>query len=148
MQVKEVMTAPVIAVSSTDTIRKGMELMREYDIRHLPVIQDNQIRGMLNEHDLSGIASTLSFFGMGREQYDAFLEQPIDNVLKQRYMIDSTRVVTQTEQLETAIQVMLENKLTALPVTSSKDGPLVGIVSYIDVLLSLELILNSSKKAD
>lgn len=85
---------------------------------------------------------------MGREQYDAFLEQPIDNVLKQRYMIDSTRVVTQTEQLETAIQVMLENKLTALPVTSSKDGPLVGIVSYIDVLLSLELILNSSKKAD
>jgi acetoin utilization protein AcuB len=144
MLVKEVMTAPVIAILASDTIGHALQLMRENDIRHLPVIEDdNRVVGVISEGDVLGVAGTLGFFGLGREQYEGFLNQPINSIIKSRYLITEAEIVDQNDTLANAIQHMLQFKLTALPVVSHKGGPLVGIISYIDILLSLELILQS-----
>ena len=46
------MTEKVIAVSPDDNIEKCMELMSEKHIRHLPVVSDNKVTGIISITDV------------------------------------------------------------------------------------------------
>jgi CBS domain-containing protein len=50
--VKEIMTKEVISVSPGDKIDKCMELMSEKHIRHLPVMQDGIVTGIISITDV------------------------------------------------------------------------------------------------
>jgi len=50
--VKDIMTRKIISLSGTDTFEKGLEVMTEKRIRHLPVMQENKILGMVSIGDL------------------------------------------------------------------------------------------------
>lgn len=50
--VKEIMTAQVITISPEDTIEKCMELISAKHIRHLPVVQNNTVLGMISIGDV------------------------------------------------------------------------------------------------
>jgi len=50
--VKEIMTKDVISVSPADKIDKCMELMSEKHIRHLPVMQDGIVTGIISITDV------------------------------------------------------------------------------------------------
>ena len=50
--VQEIMTENVISVSPDDNIDKCMELMSERKIRHLPVIKDNKVVGVISITDV------------------------------------------------------------------------------------------------
>ncbi len=48
----QIMTSPVITVPPTETVRRCMEIMTERRIRHLPVIEDGDMVGMISIGDL------------------------------------------------------------------------------------------------
>jgi len=50
--VSEVMTANVISVKLGDTVEQGMTVMTEKRIRHLPVLDNGKVVGMLSIGDL------------------------------------------------------------------------------------------------
>lgn len=50
--VSEVMTANVISVKLGDTVEQAMTVMTEKRIRHLPVLDNNKVVGMLSIGDL------------------------------------------------------------------------------------------------
>ncbi|WP_299981738.1 CBS domain-containing protein [Desulfobacula sp.] len=50
--VKEVMTSKLIVAEPEDTIEDAMGMMIKAKIRHLPVVLDGQIKGMLSLEDL------------------------------------------------------------------------------------------------
>jgi CBS domain-containing protein len=50
--VKEIMTAQVITVSPDDHIEKCMELMSEKHIRHLPIVENRKVLGMISIGDV------------------------------------------------------------------------------------------------
>lgn len=50
--VKDVMTKKLIVAETTDSIEDAMRMMIKAKIRHLPVISDGQIKGMLSLEDL------------------------------------------------------------------------------------------------
>ena len=50
--VQDIMTENVISVSPDDNIDKCMELMSERKIRHLPVIKDNKVVGVISITDV------------------------------------------------------------------------------------------------
>lgn len=51
-RVSEIMTREVVSVSTQDRVEDCMALMGEYHIRHLPVVEEGVIVGMLSSRDL------------------------------------------------------------------------------------------------
>ena len=51
-KVSEIMTADVITTTSAHTVNECMNQMTEKKIRHLPVVEDNQVIGMISIGDL------------------------------------------------------------------------------------------------
>lgn len=50
--VREIMTAEVVVTNPTETVEKCMELMTEKRVRHLPVVEDGKVVGVLSIGDL------------------------------------------------------------------------------------------------
>lgn len=48
----EIMTKKVLSLMPMDTFEKGLKLMTDNRIRHLPVIKDNEVLGVLSQGDL------------------------------------------------------------------------------------------------
>jgi signal-transduction protein with cAMP-binding, CBS, and nucleotidyltransferase domain len=51
-RVREVMTAAVITIGPSASLREAMELMTEQRLRHLPVVEDRSIVGLLSIGDV------------------------------------------------------------------------------------------------
>jgi len=51
--IEEVMTKDVITIDVNDTYDKGLEIMTENRIRHLPVVENKKVVGMLSLGDLA-----------------------------------------------------------------------------------------------
>ncbi|WP_437881952.1 CBS domain-containing protein [Pseudomonas sp. LRF_L74] len=51
-RVSEIMTAKVITVSPSDSVAHCMQLMTDHRLRHLPVLADGELIGMLSIGDL------------------------------------------------------------------------------------------------
>jgi CBS domain-containing protein len=51
-QVKEIMTSPAIVVTPEQTVEESMRIMTEKHIRHLPVVEDGKILGVVSIGDL------------------------------------------------------------------------------------------------
>ncbi len=50
--VRDIMTADVICVSPDETVTECLKIMTEKHVRHLPVVEDNQLAGMVSIGDL------------------------------------------------------------------------------------------------
>ena len=50
--VRDIMTADVICVSPDETVTECLDIMTEKHVRHLPVVEDNQLAGMVSIGDL------------------------------------------------------------------------------------------------
>ena len=51
-QVREIMTSEIVSAKPEDTVEECMTLMTEKRIRHLPVIDDGEVNGVLSIGDL------------------------------------------------------------------------------------------------
>lgn len=51
-RVSEIMSTDVLTTSSSQTVNQCMELMTERRIRHLPVVEDDRVIGMISIGDL------------------------------------------------------------------------------------------------
>lgn len=138
MLVRDVATTTIKTVTPEFSVRNAMDLLRNNAFRHLPVVDQNRnVEGILSQSDLGSSASMARMFGSNREEYESFLDIPVRELLKTRYSREGDLVVVGPDDpIESAVQAMLDHKLTALPVVE-ENGELFGIVSYIDVLNAL-----------
>ncbi len=137
MKVGEIMTDYVLATSLETRLRAAKRAMEQHSIRHLPVVDDGQVIGMISQRELASAATVAHRFGVSRDSYEHFLDTPVRDFLQTRFAVDSdVLLVSPTAPLTSAIDMLLEHRLSALPVVDD-NGELIGIISYVDILQAL-----------
>jgi acetoin utilization protein AcuB len=127
MFVEDVMTRSVVTLTPEETLRDAVSLLRTNRIRHLPVVDNSKVVGIVTDRDIKrATPSVLS--GVDRDQYDRVLA----TTKVEQFMTREPRTVTPKTSLKAAVDIFLELKVGALPVVD--DGHLVGILTQIDIL--------------
>jgi acetoin utilization protein AcuB len=129
MEATDFMTRNVLTIAPNATVREAIRLIEDQEIRHLPVVDESRLVGMLSDRDLREYRLPLMEELEEPDQADRLLDTPISTVMNANVVaLDST------ESLTSAIDAMLEYGVGAVPVVDRRSDELVGIVSYVDVL--------------
>jgi acetoin utilization protein AcuB len=139
MTARELMTADPATVSPTATIADAWDLMREMDIRHLPVVDGEIVVGMLSDRDLGSLDVGRLLTEEGAEGLRRRLARPVIQIMSS----DVVAAEPETEVSE-LIALFLEQKVGAIPVVIPDSRRIVGIVSYIDVLRAVQDLLEAA----
>ena len=127
MLVEDAMSRSVVTLPSEATLREAIDLLQSNRIRHLPVVDDSRVVGIVTDRDVKrATPSVLS--GVDRDEYDRVLE----TTMVGQFMTREPRTVTPKTNLKDAVEIFLELKVGGLPVV--EDGHLVGILTDIDIL--------------
>lgn len=125
MIAKDLMTANPKTIATHTRVREAVELLDRLDVRHLPVVDgEGALVGMLSDRDVRAIEFSSA-------------NEPVVSV-----MSSSVVAVEEEDDAEDAVDLMLENKIGAVPVIDG-EGVLVGIISYVDVLREARLPVSS-----
>ncbi len=137
MTAEEIMTKDVVSISETATIGTALRALSELSIRHLPVVRGHEVVGMLSDRDFRSLGLELGSDMESIEKLEQRLTPPVSSIMSG----DVLSVEPSTEVSE-VIDLMVEEKVGALPVVDSETTKLVGLISYIDVLRALRETLD------
>jgi acetoin utilization protein AcuB len=130
---RDLMTANPATVTPQASITEVWDLMRELEVRHVPVVQGGALVGMLSDRDLAALDIARMLAVEGSDVLRGELATPITNVMSS----DVIFVEPETE-VSDVVGLLLEHKVGALPVIRPDTREVVGIISYIDVLRALQ----------
>jgi acetoin utilization protein AcuB len=136
MSARDLMTPNPVTVTPQASVAEVWDLMRELEIRHVPVVENGALVGMLSDRDLAqfDIARLLTL--EGAETLRHALGMPVVKVMSS----DVIFVSPETE-LNEVVELLVEHKVGAVPVVQFDSREVVGIVSYIDVLRAVRDLL-------
>jgi CBS domain-containing protein len=126
------MRAPAITINLAAPLSEALALMREHDVRRLPVVIDTgELRGIITQGDIRG-ADVLRAAGMDPlDIADALRKVKIYEV-----MCEEPLTVTAETGLREAAMLMIENKIGGLPVVNDANQ-VVGIITESDLFEAL-----------
>ena len=134
MLVKDWMTTDPITVSPETSIMKASQIMKENNIRRLPVLNDKgQVVGIISDRDLKEASPSKATTLDVHELYYLLSELKVKDIMSRKVII-----LKPEDTVEKAAVIMLEHKVTGLPVVDGTD--LVGILSQGDVFRVLTSI--------
>ncbi len=136
MTARELMTPNPATVTPQSSVAEAWDLMRELDVRHVPVVQDGALVGMLSDRDLAYLDVARLFTAEGADALRRELATPVINVMRS----DVIYVEPETD-VSDVVELLIENKIGAIPVARPDTREVVGIVSYIDALRALQNLL-------
>lgn len=110
---------PVASVAPDQTVLRALEIMAEYDVGALVVLDGKQLVGMFSERDY---ARKVILQGKASKQ------TKISEVMTSKVI-----TVTQDTRMEECMAIMTEKHIRHLPIIDT-DNQLIGIVSIGDVV--------------
>jgi acetoin utilization protein AcuB len=126
MFVSDWMTKKVITITPEDSISTAVKLMKEKKIKHIPVVKDERLKGIISDRDIKEYtpsrATSLDIF----ELHYLLAKTKVKDIMK-------AGVVTTTPDtpVEEAAMMMHDRNIGSLPVV--ENGKLVGIISDKDI---------------
>ncbi len=140
MKVKDRMTTRVITVDMETNINEAFRLMKENDIRRLPVFEKGKLKGIITLTDLNQ-ASPSSATSLSIHELNYLLAKTkIKDIVPKKQKV---LTVSPDTYIETAAKIMLQNTVSGLPVLDN--DKLVGIITETDLFASLIDILGVNK---
>ena len=127
MLVEDVMQTAVITITPKTPLPEAIRLVGHRGIRHLPVLDDDTLVGIVSDRDLKrAMASPATAL----ESHE--LRYLLDALTVDEIMTRAVVTVGRMFPIEEAARLMVTEKISALPVTER--GKLVGIVTETNVL--------------
>ena len=128
MLVKDIMRGDVVTVTPETRLTQVLRLLRPRGFRHVPVVDDGALVGIISDRDIKQAMVSLAASGTA----GAALEQARERLTAAEIMQRTVTTVAPMFTVEDAARLMTTQKISALPVTEG--GRLVGIVTETDVL--------------
>jgi CBS domain-containing protein len=126
--VTEIMTGSPVTLKPEDTLDLANDVISLGRIRHIPVVENRRLVGLLSERDLMGAA----VFGLKQKSKSSLLKSfLIKDVMKKRVV-----TVTPETSIQDAAHLMADKKIGCVPVVSG--GAIVGLVTTTDILRYVE----------
>ena len=129
MSAQDLMTPNPVTVTPDVSLAGVWDLMRDRGIRHVPVVDEGALVGMLSDRDLAHFDMARLLTLEGADALRRELSTPVVKVMSP----DVISVEPEAE-LGEVVDLLIEHRVGAVPVVRPETGELIGIVSYIDVL--------------
>jgi acetoin utilization protein AcuB len=127
MLVRDIMQSKLITVDPKTTLPQAMRLAAERRIRHLPVVQDGNLVGIVSDRDLK---QAMASPATSLEAHE--LNYLLHRLTVAEIMTRTVITIGPMTPVEEAARLMVQEKISALPVTEA--GQLIGILTETDVL--------------
>lgn len=134
MRIRELMQKDVVTVDAAAHLDVAEELMRMDRIRHLPVVSNGQLVGLVTQRDLFRAAVSSALARSPQDEQRWLARIPVRKAM--------TREVLSAHpdaDVGHAVELMLRERVGCLPVV--EDGRLVGVLSETDCLRHLAQLL-------
>ncbi len=118
MNIESYMSAKPITINSHQTLKFALNTMRDNGIRHLPVMENGRVRGVLSERDIRFLESV--------ERVD-LNELKVDDAYS-----DDLHSVEPKADIRVVCQLMQDHKVGSVVVQQGQE--LIGIFTWIDAL--------------
>jgi acetoin utilization protein AcuB len=131
MEVAELMTEDVLYLQPGDLVGEARRMMHDEDIRHVPVVDDGELVGIISDRDIQRF-ETAKVAEEEDERPLHYLDRALADVMQTDVL-----TVSPSDDVSDAVDLMIEHKVSAIPVVDQRNRSLAGILSYIDVLVAL-----------
>jgi len=134
MLVNDWMSSGLITIGPEAPLAEAAKLMKEHNIRRLPVVdQAGLLQGILSDRDLKEASPSKATTLDVHERYYLFNEIAVSACMTKKVI-----TVTHLDTVEHAAVLMLDNKISGLPVM--REGKPVGVITLDDVARVLTII--------
>jgi acetoin utilization protein AcuB len=130
--VNDSMTREVVTLPPQTTAGESLAVCRERRIRHLPVLDDGMLVGIVSDRDLRSATPALG---------DPARAEALGRILVRDVMAREVATIRPDDPIEEAANAMREKKIGCLPVV--EDGALLGIVTSSDVMEALVYLMGA-----
>ena len=132
LQVRDSMSREIVTLSPDETAATALALCRERRIRHLPVLKEGTLVGIVSDRDLRSSTPALG---------DLSRAAALQEILVQDVMASEVVTALPDDPIEQAANAMRERRIGCLPVLEGDE--LVGIVTASDVMGALVYLVGA-----
>ncbi|MBI4242083.1 MAG: CBS domain-containing protein [Candidatus Rokubacteria bacterium] len=141
MRVREWMSPHLITAAPTTPVAEAREVMRRKRIRHLVVMEGEHLAGIITDRDIRlNLPSPASSLSVWEVNY------LLAKLTVGRAMSRSVITIDPDRPIAEAVDLMLEHKIGALPVTEGTR--VVGIITETDLLRAFARMLGTRAEAE
>lgn len=135
MIIEEIMSTEVYFLLPTNTVKDAIQIMREKQIRHLPIVDETKkVVGIITEHDLKNILPQKIGDDLNLTTYETPLE---------KIMVKNPLIGHPLDFIEEVALTLYDAKISCLPIVSG--GKLIGIVTTTDLLYTYIELTGANK---
>jgi len=137
MLVRDLMERDVVTLDAADSLDLADDIMRLGRIRHMPVLSNGRLAGILSQRDLfrAAISSVLQLRPAAEREWLAKI--PIREAMTRH-----VHTIGPEASVREAVEIMLGQRIGCLPVV--EDGKLAGLVSESDCMRYLARLLGET----
>ncbi len=140
MLVKNWMSKPVISVDADSSMQDAVYLLREHNIKFLPVMASGKLAGVVTDRDLKRAspsdATTLDMHE---------LLHLVSKIKVKDLMSRDPFTIPPDFTIEEAAQLLMENRISGLPVME-KNGSVAGVITQSDIFRALIKLTGLGRK--
>ena len=141
MIAEEIMTSKPVTVTEEASIGEALAILSEAGIRHLPVVRGGDVVGILSDRDFGNLGLSMVSDAYSYDRIRARLAQPVSAL-----MTGGVITVGRDTEMTEVVELMVDEKLSAVPVVETGTQELAGVLSYVDVLRAALPLLQAEEE--
>ena len=136
MKVKELMTKVLFTLTPEDPVDKAFIFFHFENIRHLPVLENESLVGIVSDRDLKKVIGSRKKLTTNEEGTRVIIPaKKVKNIMRRGVV-----TISPEQRAADAAAIMAKRKISSLPVV--KKDKLVGILTATDILKAFVKLQN------